>query len=46
MVLWLYDYMIVWLGGYGWDKVGMNGLWYDDLMSYVFPMKGAIVHQT
>ena len=25
--------------GMGWDKVGMNGLWYDDLMSYVFPME-------
>ena len=26
---------------YGWDRDGwVNGLWYDDLMSFVFPMNG------
>ena len=26
----------------GMGGIGMNGSWYDDLMSYVFPMDGGV----
>lgn len=40
MVLWLYDYMIVY---WVWDW-GIYGSRFDDLMSYVFSMEGGALN--